>query len=181
MLRLQRECARWRQTYMIFLAVIWQRGKSTSATKLRAPYDDREGDGFRHKQVRWVSITHLRHKKKSYIKKKKKPKQHTDCVYIVLVGDTLTLYSRLMGVTCHCLFGSPIRLYSAFISKKSHECSRSALSALGLKEKQYNSSYFSARQGENNMTKCPCTLKSVLKNYNLFWTLWPSFTDRALD
>lgn len=69
-----------------------------------------------------------------------------------MVGDILTLYSRLIEVTCHRLFGSPIRLYSAFRSKKSHECSLSALSTLGLKEKQYNSSYFSARQKTKAMT-----------------------------
>lgn len=94
---------------------------------------------------------------------------HAQCMMKLgrYLRQVLTLYSRLMGVTCHSLFESPIRLYSAFISKNSHE--RSDLSTLGWKEKQYNSSYFSARQTKY-MTSIIWHLGIQWHTEDLYWT-----------
>lgn len=46
-------------THMIFFGVVWQSGKSASASELGAPHDNRRRGWLGHEQVSWVSRTHL--------------------------------------------------------------------------------------------------------------------------
>ena len=57
----------------------------------------------------------------------------------------LTLYSLFTSLSCQYSLGRPMRLYSSLSSISIQPCSLSSLSSLGLNEKQYSSSYFTAK------------------------------------